>query len=524
MAEIAQYQKNAIDKLLEFLPQGASSILEIGSDLDCCVLDSLAGIVNGVVAGLNPSKDFPRDRLAKSNSRYHTLRSDGCCLPFKDDSFDAIISIATMEHVHDLERFLAECDRVLRPGGFFYTKFSPIWSCGIGHHVYAVTGHKEARFWKPGKNPLPDFSHLLWSPEEMRDFLHTGPCDERLIEPVLSWVYCGKDINRLFLEDYLKAFQKSPLKNLICNLITYCTPPEDILEQLKEKYGSNHNFSCQGIEAVFVKEISPEELNKQGEELFNKGEINGALGAFLKVIEMDSGFATAYNNLGVLYWQTGDVQKAIQYFASALENDPDDRNTVLNCGKILTVLEKEEDVNKLYSSYLQRNPDDDEISQLLADLEGENGNEKKVTQSAGTGTAMKDGIEILSIGLMDEHKNLVDMIYGLSNKLGIGLGWHYVLDIVWIILNIRDLPKGSIVLDAGAGNGLLQCVLAGLGYKVISADFSSRTPPESLRNNWNIIEVDDGVDYDNEYISQLKENFPDAYEHGRCLNRNNGTI
>jgi len=125
---------------------------------------------------------------------------------------------------------------------------------------------------------------------------------------------------------------------------------------------------------------------------------------------------------------------------------------------------------------------------------------------------MMDKIEILSLDLMDEYRNLVDMVYDLSNKLGIMLGWHYILDIVWIVLNISGLPKGSVVLDAGAGNGLLQCVLAGLGYRVISADFTPRTPPTGIRNNWNTIEVDDGDSFDNEYIRQLMKAFPASYD------------
>jgi MoaA/NifB/PqqE/SkfB family radical SAM enzyme/SAM-dependent methyltransferase len=135
---------------------------------------------------------------------------------------------------------------------------------------------------------------------------------------------------------------------------------------------------------------------------------------------------------------------------------------------------------------------------------------------------MMDKIEILSVELVDEYKNLADMVYDLSNKLGIMLGWHYILDIVWIVINIKDLPKGSIVLDAGAGNGLLQCVLAGLGYKVISADFSPRTPPGGIRENWNTIEVDDGDNFDNDYIRQLMKTFPAAYNRNLNGNKNIG--
>lgn len=39
---------------------------------------------------------------------------DGCNLPFEDNSFDAVVSIATLEHVEDYKQFLIECDRVAK--------------------------------------------------------------------------------------------------------------------------------------------------------------------------------------------------------------------------------------------------------------------------------------------------------------------------------------------------------------------------------------------------------------------------
>jgi ubiquinone/menaquinone biosynthesis C-methylase UbiE len=38
-------------------------------------------------------------------------------LPFADGSFDLVVCTETLEHVHDLQRFLSEVRRVLSPGG-----------------------------------------------------------------------------------------------------------------------------------------------------------------------------------------------------------------------------------------------------------------------------------------------------------------------------------------------------------------------------------------------------------------------
>ena len=110
-------------------------------------------------------------------------------------------------------------------------------------------------------------------------------------------------------------------------------------------------------------------LNEKGEELYNKGDIAGALAVFKKVIEIDPSFATAYNNLGVLYWQTGKAQKAVDHFEKALKIDLNDKNTIFNLGSVLMSLGKFEDARNLYSLYLQRNPEDEEVLSALETLE-----------------------------------------------------------------------------------------------------------------------------------------------------------
>lgn len=66
-----------------------------------------------------------------------------------------------------------------------------------------------------------------------------------------------------------------------------------------------------------------------------------------------------------------------------------------------------------------------------------------------------------------------------KNALAAEPGWHYALDIIWIIKKIKSLklPKSATILDAGAGYGLMQFILAGMGYNVISVDYSPRKIP-----------------------------------------------
>jgi len=62
----------------------------------------------------------------------------GEALPFAAATFDAILSFDVFEHVQDPERVLAECRRVLKPGGRLYAVFPSYWH-PTEHHLGLVT-------------------------------------------------------------------------------------------------------------------------------------------------------------------------------------------------------------------------------------------------------------------------------------------------------------------------------------------------------------------------------------------------
>jgi SAM-dependent methyltransferase len=61
------------------------------------------------------------------------LVADGMWLPFRDRSFDLVLSHAVIEHVADAGRYLRECRRVLVPGGRMYLSTSPYLSFAGAH-------------------------------------------------------------------------------------------------------------------------------------------------------------------------------------------------------------------------------------------------------------------------------------------------------------------------------------------------------------------------------------------------------
>ena len=102
-------------------------------------------------------------------------------------------------------------------------------------------------------------------------------------------------------------------------------------------------------------------------------------------------------------------------------------------------------------------------------------------QNNGIQETIKDEIHFFSETIIDEHPELAMEVLGFAAKFGIALGWHYLLDLTWVLSKLQSLPP-LCILDAGAGGGLLQFILATHGHKIISADAFIRNPPKSVEN------------------------------------------
>ncbi len=62
------------------------------------------------------------------------VAANAASMPFEDDFFDALVAADTFEHIDDLEFALAECVRVLKPGGFLYVYF-PFYALWGAHMI-----------------------------------------------------------------------------------------------------------------------------------------------------------------------------------------------------------------------------------------------------------------------------------------------------------------------------------------------------------------------------------------------------
>jgi ubiquinone/menaquinone biosynthesis C-methylase UbiE len=116
---------------------------------------------------------------------------------------------------------------------------------------------------------------------------------------------------------------------------------------------------------------------------------------------------------------------------------------------------------------------------------------------------METTISFIDIDLSLEQRKLKELSYWL-NVLDRPNGWHYDLDHIYILneLEKNNILPGATIIDAGAGQGIMQYVLASRGYNVISLDFSPRNKPFRANGIFTITGsgIDD-INYNHDYMN-----------------------
>jgi len=106
------YFKDII-KLISQTLQPNSKLLDLG-----CGSGNLTYLLsknyNVVGLDLNP---FPKDSKLKLSERCQYVRGDALNLPFKENSFDAVIMYNVIEHIEDVKKVFVECQQVLKVNG-----------------------------------------------------------------------------------------------------------------------------------------------------------------------------------------------------------------------------------------------------------------------------------------------------------------------------------------------------------------------------------------------------------------------
>jgi tetratricopeptide (TPR) repeat protein len=94
-----------------------------------------------------------------------------------------------------------------------------------------------------------------------------------------------------------------------------------------------------------------------------------AASCFGMVLKDDPFSARAHSGLSRAYWQQGKTEDALNSLTRALELEPNDRETVLQCSRIFDALGKKEFSREVLESYLTRNPQDQSMRKEMDDLD-----------------------------------------------------------------------------------------------------------------------------------------------------------
>jgi SAM-dependent methyltransferase len=117
-------------------------------------------------------------------------------LPLETGSVDVVVSDAVYEHCRNLEAVLRETRRVLRPGGYLYAGYGPLWFTWGGDHYSGRGGNEHG------------FNHVSLDPAAYRNYF-VG--QRRPVEDTQSGGrYVELDLfSKLTTREYLAAFDRT---------------------------------------------------------------------------------------------------------------------------------------------------------------------------------------------------------------------------------------------------------------------------------------------------------------------------
>jgi len=151
----------------------------------------------------------------------------------------------------------------------------------------------------------------------------------------------------------------------------------------KEAYDNDHRkiidatfggklaiFDKANYKDIFFKE-NLNSINLQAKLLAESGKINEAIQLFEEIVAKEPLHYKANFNLGILYYQQKELKKSAKCYLKCLETLPNDRNTVINLIYVLIEMNKKTEAEKIISTFLIDNYEDQEMLNLLKHLSNE---------------------------------------------------------------------------------------------------------------------------------------------------------
>jgi len=161
-------------------------------------------------------------------------------MAFEDGFFDVAVSFNAFEHIATPDQALDEIIRRLKPKGYAYLTFDPLFYCDTGGHMNDFVG-------------IP-WGHLVYSESEYVEMLRKSGASERSVEDFLH------GLNRLRVRDFRRIFHAAHKKGAIRILLRReCRGFADEANREHPNYRrlrktmSREDLLTRGMEVVFRK-------------------------------------------------------------------------------------------------------------------------------------------------------------------------------------------------------------------------------------------------------------------------------
>ena len=125
----------------------------------------------------------------------------GELLPFRENTFDVVLSVDVFEHVQDLTQVMLECKRVLKPGGKLYTVF-PGYYQPKEHHLTLATAVPFIHYFVSGKDLIRAYNEILGERGEEANWY------KRTTKQLEPWEKCNS-INGTTLRSFRRMIKET---------------------------------------------------------------------------------------------------------------------------------------------------------------------------------------------------------------------------------------------------------------------------------------------------------------------------
>lgn len=165
----------------------------------------------------------------------------------KDNTYDLVYCVATMEHIPRIELALKEMVRVTKPGGIIYSLASPLWNSKDGHHRGDLFSDYPWIHLRLNKRQMIKYcqkKNILWTRKSLDGHQHKKYIDH-MFDPIC--------FNQLPAQKYLDVCNELKEIRIIRNDIEKANPEslsDDVLKELQKK--DSNEFELLAITHTFV--------------------------------------------------------------------------------------------------------------------------------------------------------------------------------------------------------------------------------------------------------------------------------